>query len=189
MFCESLRNRLMADSADRPLREPAREGARRGRLQLSLRGRALRFLARREHSRLELRRKLLTEDVDAGAVEALLDDLESKRLLSDRRFAEVLARSQGSGHGVATLSRTLARQGVSPEIATEVLAPLRQTERERALEVWKRRFEGAPSDLKARAKQHRFLLSRGFDPATALWVVKQSRRPPTDADGPEQEMS
>ncbi|MGZ9215147.1 MAG: hypothetical protein ACXW53_24920 [Candidatus Binatia bacterium] len=66
-------------------------GRSRARGALSLRGRALRFLARREHSRAELRRKLLTEDVDAAALDSLLDDLESKKLLSDSRFAEMLA--------------------------------------------------------------------------------------------------
>lgn len=148
--------------------------APRPREQLSLRGRALRLLARREHSRAELRRKLLTEDVGADTLDALLDDLESKRSLSDRRYAEVVAHSKGVRYGVASLSRTLSRKGVSPEVAAQALAPLRASEPERALEIWKRRFGEQAVDLKERARQHRFLLGRGFDPATVAWVLKQA---------------
>jgi regulatory protein len=158
------------------------EGRRQPSGSLSLRGRALRFLARREHSRTELRRKLLTGDVDEAALDILLDELESKKLLSDRRFAEVLAQSRGARYGVASLSRTLARQGVNPELAAAALSPLAATERERALALWKRRFGAPPADLKARARQHRFLLGRGFDPATVAWIFKKAGKPADDGD-------
>ena len=102
----------------------------------------------------------------------MLDELESKRLLSDKRYAEVLAQSKGGRYGVATLSRTLSQQGVSPEVAAAALEPLRSNERERALEVWRRRFGEPPADLKERARQHRFLLARGFDGATVSWILK-----------------
>ena len=141
---------------------------------LSLKGRALRFLARREHSRAELRRKLLVDDVIAEQLDAVLDDLESKRLLSDHRYAEVVAHGKGARYGVARLAQTLSRQGVDAEIAAQTLAPLRASERERALAVWKRRFGEPPADLKQRARQHRFLLGRGFDPATVSWVLRQA---------------
>ncbi|MBA3479669.1 MAG: recombination regulator RecX [Lautropia sp.] len=160
----------------------AAEGSRQPPGSLSLRGRALRFLARREHSRAELRRKLLTEEVDEAAVNILLDDLESKKLLSDRRFAEVLAQSKGARYGVASVSRTLAKQGVSPELAAAALAPLSATERERALAIWRRRFGAPPTDLKARARQHRFMLGRGFEPATVSWIIKQAEQSPGGDD-------
>ena len=155
------------------LEEPA---ARRKppRSRLSLRGRALRLLARREHSRAELRRKLLVEDVTAQALDAVLDDLESRQLLSDSRYAEVVAHSKGARYGAAAVARTLAQQGISPELAAQALAPLRASERERALDIWQRRFGEPPADLKARARQHRFLLGRGFDPGTVSWVLKQA---------------
>ena len=160
------------------LEEPA---ARRKppRSRLSLRGRALRLLARREHSRAELRRKLLVEDVTAQALDAVLDDLESRHLLSDSRYAEVVAHSKGARYGAAAVARTLSQQGISPELAAQALAPLLASERERALDIWQRRFGEPPADLKARARQHRFLLGRGFDPGTVSWVLKQagSQRP------------
>jgi len=104
----------------------------------------------------------------------VLDDLEAKRLLSDKRYAEVLAQSKGGRYGVASLSRTLSQQGVSPEVAAAALEPLRASERERALEVWRRRFGEPPADLKERARQHRFLLARGFDAATVSWILKHA---------------
>jgi regulatory protein len=155
-----------------------REGAQapKQRSALGLKGRALRFLARREHSRAELRSKLLPHAVDASVLDVLLDDLEAARLLSDRRYAEVVARSKGERYGAASVARTLSRQGVAPELAAEALAPLRASERERALDICRRRFEGPPADLRERARQHRFLLGRGFDPATVAWVLKQCDR-------------
>jgi regulatory protein len=140
----------------------------------------LRFLARREHSRAELRRKLLSDDVDAATIDLLLDDLESKKLLSDRRFAEMLAQSKGARYGVASLSRVLDQQGVSAELAASTLAPLRETERERAMDLWRRRFSEPAPDIRARARQHRFLLGRGFDAATVAWVLKKAGKPPAD---------
>lgn len=150
------------------------ESRRRARPTISLKGRALRYLARREYSRAELRRKLLPSAVDAAELDAVLDDLEAKRLLSDRRYAEVLAQSKGSRYGVASLSRSLAQQGVSADVAAVALEPLRANERERALAVWRRRFGEPPADLKERARQHRFLLARGFEAATVTWVLKRA---------------
>ena len=174
-----------------------RDGRRTG---ASLKSRALRLLSRREYTRAELRRKLLLAE-EAGVrqalqrnggahpeasepiteellerLDSLLDELEANRFLSDRRYAEVLASSKGERYGVAHLSRTLTTQGVGPQVAEEALAPLRATQRERALAIWKRRFGHPPSDLRERARQHRFLLGRGFDPATVAWVLKQGAR-------------
>jgi regulatory protein len=146
---------------------------RKPRGRLSLKGRALRFLARREHSRAELRGKLLAHAESEAALDLVLDDLEATRLLSDQRFAEVVASSKGSRFGHAILARNLSLKGVAPDLAAEALAPLRTTERERALEICRSRFEGPPTDLKERARQHRFLLGRGFDPGTVSWVLRE----------------
>lgn len=142
----------------------------------------MRFLARREHSRAELRRKLLRDDVEAALLEILLDDLEAKGLLSDRRYAQMVAQSKGYRYGVASLERTLARQGVAPELAAEALIPLRDSERERALEICRRRSGEVCLDLKERLKLHRFLLGRGFHPATISWVLKQCQSAPGGED-------
>jgi regulatory protein len=164
---------MPAEPAPSGLQEVA-EARKKARPVVSLKGRALRFLARREYSRAELRRKLLAPEVDMAELDAVLDDLEAKRLLSDRRYAEVLAQSKGGRYGVASLSRMLGQQGVDPVVAASALEPLRANERARALEVWRRRFGEPPADLKERARQHRFLLSRGFDAATIAWILKHA---------------
>lgn len=150
------------------------DARRRPRPAISVKARALRYLARREYSRAELRRKLLGPEVNVAELDAVLDDLEAKRLLSDRRYAEVLTQGKGGRYGVASLARTLAQQGVDADVAAEALEPLRANERERALDVWRRRFGEPPLDLKERARQHRFLLARGFDAATVSWVLKRA---------------
>jgi regulatory protein len=187
------------DPTDLQALDRPRDGRRTG---VSLKSRALRLLSRREYTRAELRRKLLlAEEADARkallagvaagpdalepitealleCLDSLLDELEGNRLLSDRRYAEVLVSSKGDRYGVARLSRTLVTQGVGGPVADEALAPLRTTQRERALAIWKRRFGRPPSDLRERARQHRFLIGRGFDPATVSWVLKQGSHPP-----------
>ncbi|MEO6269004.1 MAG: recombination regulator RecX [Lautropia sp.] len=140
-----------------------------------LRARALRLLARREHSRAELQRKLLSGEVDQAALDAVLGDLESRDLLSDRRYAEVTVHSKRARYGIARIVQTLSRQGVDAELAAQVIQPLKSSERERALALWQKRFGEPAADLKGRARQHRFLLGRGFDPATVAWVLKQAR--------------
>ena len=69
------------------------------RAQPSLRARAMRFLARREHSRAELQRKLSAVAEEGDNVEALLDDLAKKGWLSDARFAEQIIRSKARRFG------------------------------------------------------------------------------------------
>jgi regulatory protein len=136
----------------------------------------LQLLARRDYSRAEVRSKLLAHAADEAVLDSLLDDLETTGLLSDRRYAEVVAQSRGARYGVASLARTLSRNGVAPELVADALAPLRANERERALEICRRRFGEPAADLKERAKQHRFLLGRGFNPATVSWVLKHCHR-------------
>ncbi len=145
-----------------------------------LRARALRLLARREHSRVELQRKLLSGEVDRAAVDAVLGDLEARGLLSDRRYAEVTVHSKGARYGIARIVQSLSRQGVDAELAAQVIQPLKSSERERALTLWRKRFGEPAADLRGRARQHRFLLGRGFDPATVAWVLKQARNPAPD---------
>ena len=103
-----------------------------------------------------------------------------RSLLSDRRYAEILAQSKGARYGVARSPGPCPSRAWVPRSPLP-LEPLRATERERALDIWRRRFGEPPADLKERARQHRFLLARGFDGATVSWVLKQAG----SADGDE----
>lgn len=140
--------------------------------QKSLRARALGYLARREHSRTELARKLSAYAADPDELTRLLDALEADRLLSDSRFAEHLARSRGERFGVARVRQELRAHQVDDELLRSTVADLQKTEFARARAVWQRRFGEPAADAADRARQMRFLAGRGFSEAVIRRVVK-----------------
>jgi regulatory protein len=130
--------------------------------QPTLRERALRLLARREHSRAELARKLQAHLRPEDALEALLDDLAGRRHLSDERYAESRARALSRKFGAARIAHELRAKGLDKELSEQASRAARLTEVERAGEVWRRKFRGVPKTREERVKQMRFLQSRGF---------------------------
>ncbi|MFT7775934.1 regulatory protein RecX [Roseateles sp.] len=154
------------------------------RAPLSLKARAIGLLAQREHSRIELRRKLLSierrsrmatldadmrEDAEdaAGAseaaIDALLDTLAAEGYLDETRFVESRLHVRAGRFGAQRIQQELARHGL--QLDAEQQAALRATEMERAREVWHKRFGPEPSrDVAEQARQTRFLLARGFSP-------------------------
>jgi regulatory protein len=136
---------------------------------LSVKGRALRYLAQREHSRAELERKLsraVQDQPQASAqaqISAALDELATKGLLSEARTAQSVLDSQGRRFGTRRLRQTLQAKGLAPELVASTLQQARLTELERAREVWLRRFGQPPADAAERARQMRFLAGRGFE--------------------------
>ena len=127
----------------------------------SLRERALALLARREHARTELRRKLAPHAESAEEVDALLDDLARQRLLSDARYADMRIHVRANRYGNARLAQELRQQGVSDEIVAATLADA-DDELSRARAVYAKKFAAPPSTPQERAKQMRFLQTRGF---------------------------
>lgn len=134
---------------------PARKGP-------SLKARAIDFLSRREHSRLELRRKLQRHSDDFNEIDALLDELQKENWQSEERYAQSLINRRAYKFGTARLIQELRQNGVDDIHIEAVREQLKDSEFERALEVWERKFGMAPEDRKAYAKQHRFMASRGF---------------------------
>ncbi|MGG4774899.1 recombination regulator RecX [Paenalcaligenes sp. Me52] len=128
----------------------------------SLKARAIDLLSRREHSRLELQRKLSRYSQDADEITALLDLLEREKWLSNTRFAQSLVNRRASKHGTLRIVQELKQSGVAQEDISFLTEELRETEFERAVEVWFRKFGCLPEDQKAYTKQARFLVSRGF---------------------------
>lgn len=127
-----------------------------------LRERALRLLARREHSRAELMRKLEAAGFPREEIGTLLDDLESRNWLSDQRFAESYVVDHRARAGSIKLAYDLRQRGVSDTIIESVLGENRDSELERAREVWRKKFGSTPADMAEKARQIRFLQSRGF---------------------------
>jgi len=132
------------------------------RREPSLRERALRLLARREHSRAELARKLQVHSRPGDDLEALLDDLSRRKLLSDERYAESRAHALSRKFGAARIAHELRARGLDKDLADKASKTARATELERAREVWRRKFRSAPKTREERARQMRFLQSRGF---------------------------
>jgi regulatory protein len=132
------------------------------RREPSLRERALRLLARREHSRAELARKLQEHTRAKDDLEALLEDLSRHKLLSDERYAESRAHTLSRKYGAARIAHELRAKGVDKGLADKASKAARVTEVERAREVWRRKFRTAPKTREERARQMRFLQSRGF---------------------------
>lgn len=145
--------------------------ATRPRRQRSLLARALAYLARREHSRAELARKLAPHAESRAELERLLADLEAKNLLSERRFTEVLARSRGERYGAARVRQELRAHGVDDALVGEAVRGLVVTELQRARAVWLRKFDAPPADAAERARQMRFLAQRGFSGDVVRRVV------------------
>jgi regulatory protein len=137
-----------------------------------LRQRAIRWLARREHSRLELARKLAPHGT-REEIDAMLAQLESEGLLSDSRYAEAYLRSHGDRFGSARLRRTLRDKGIAAEVAA---APLEELagELDRARGVWAKKFGMAPGNPREWARQARFLQSRGFATEIIRRLLKET---------------
>ena len=141
---------------------------------LSLKARALRYLSIREHSRLELGRKLARYAEEGEDVEALLDFLERNKWLSQERFSESLVHRRAARFGNSRIMAELQSHGIQGEALQEVKAGLNDSEAARAVEVWQRKFGTVAADAVERSKQMRFLMQRGFS-QRAIRAAMQGR--------------
>jgi regulatory protein len=139
--------------------------------ETGLRERALRCLARREHSRAELARKLASYG-SSEEIEDVLNRMAELGLLSDDRFAESWVRGKGARFGSARLRHDLAQRGVAREVAEAALAEHGGNDVERARAIWKAKFAIAPADPREWARQARFLQGRGFAGDVIRTVLK-----------------
>jgi regulatory protein len=130
----------------------------------SLQVRAMQFLARREHSRAELRTKLLrgVEPGEEEGLDALLDQLAERGWLSDQRAAEQTVQIKRSRFGTQRIVHELRQKGIPESLITAALPELKEGELAVAREVWRKKFGELPHDAKEKARQVRFLQSRGF---------------------------
>jgi regulatory protein len=138
---------------------PARKGLGFAR---SLKGRALQLLSQREHSRAELERKLAAHEEVPGELAQALDELQARDFINDGRVIESVINHRAGKLGAARLKQELAAKGLGGEAVAQALAALKDTELERAREVWQKKFGELAQDPRERAKQARFLLTRGF---------------------------
>lgn len=135
---------------------------------VNLRAKAIGFLARREYSRAELASRLARLSSDRAAIDALLDALIAEDFLSERRAAQSIVRVRSARQGSIRVAGELRARGITGDLAAEMLQDLKGTEAERARALWERKFGEPAPDLSGRAKQMRFLQTRGF----ALDVIR-----------------
>ena len=133
-----------------------------------LKARALRHLARREHSRAELERKLAPHAQSPAALEQLLDALAAKRQLSDERYAEARAHQLARKYGAARIRQDLKAKGIDDDIAGRISA---EGEAARAAAILARKYRTPATTPRERARRMRFLLQRGFSHDTIRHVV------------------
>ena len=126
---------------------------------VELRARALRLLARREHSRSELARKLAPRAESTQALDGLLDLLEQKKQLSNQRFAAERARVLSRKYGAARIRQDLKARGVDAETVASISS---EGDLEQARAILARKYREPAATREERAKRMRFLQSRGF---------------------------
>lgn len=140
-----------------------------------LENRALRYLARREYSRLELQQKLSTRS-HSHATEVLvevLDKLEQAGYLSAQRVVEQIIRNRRSRFGSQRILHELKTKGFDDHTIDMALIGLHATETEAAIAVWQKKFGVPPGSSEERVKQIRFMMSRGFSMKMINQVFRQ----------------
>lgn len=145
---------------------------------LSLKGRALRYLSMREHSRVELARKLTPYLQEGDDLEEVLNFLERAKYLSNQRFSESLANRRQTRFGNQRILAELHAHDLSKDDMAEVKERLQETEIERATEVLHKKFPDAAQDHETKAKQMKFLMQRGFSSR----AIQQAMRAERDVD-------
>jgi regulatory protein len=134
--------------------------------QVSLRQRALDYLAKREYSVAELAQKLNTVarqyELDADEIPEILADFKKRNWVSDARFTEQILHARKSKFGIARIAHELREKGVSDELISGAVQDVKENELANAKAVWRKKYDSAPASREEWAKQARFLQSRGF---------------------------
>ncbi|MDB5885225.1 MAG: regulatory protein RecX [Polaromonas sp.] len=141
---------------------------------LSLKGRALRYLAAREHSRPELERKLKPHEETPGQLAQVLDELQAKDFISEARVVESVINRRAGRFGASRIRYELQNKGLGAEAVADAVERLKGSELERARDIWRKKFDGPALDAAGKARQMRFLAARGFGGDVIRRVVSQA---------------
>jgi regulatory protein len=140
--------------------------------EISLRQRALAMLARREHTRAEMTRKLFPHAESPEQVEQLLDALVARGWLSETRFAESRANALARKFGSRKIEHDLRNRGVSAEVVEHAVEQTHGQELDNCRAAWQKKFGALPRDAAERGRQMRFLAGRGFSAEAVRQVLK-----------------
>ena len=137
------------------------------------------YLARREYSRAELRTKLVATGATRDEADAVLDEITGLGYLSDARFATALVRQKSGTMSTRAISSSLKAKGVPDDVASEAIAGSEVDDHDAMVALWSRKFGAPPANEREKARQVRFLQSRGFALSA---IFKLLRDPPADDD-------
>ena len=148
--------------------------------QLQLKKRALYYLGKRDYSRVELGRKILTYSeslgIDKVDLELVLNELEEKDWLSDDRFSEQFVLSRKRKFGARKIAHELKLRGVNKSIIGRVLRDIKDDEFLLAKKIWEKKFNQIPITIDEKAKQIRFMQSRGIE-VTIIHQILSGKSP------------
>jgi len=143
----------------------------------SLQARAIAALARREHSRAELRARLVATGAAPAEADAVLDEIAALGYLSDARFAQAQVERKAGAYSRRAIAAALKDKGVAADVVGAALAANAVEDHDAMVALWRRRFGAAPANEREKARQVRFLQSRGFALSAILRLL---REPPAD---------
>ncbi len=142
---------------------------------------AVRMLARREYSRAELTQRLARKGIARDAIERALDELAAAGYLSDARYANAMVAQRSGRYGKHAIAHALREKGIDAADAEAAMAPLTGTDEVAdATALWQQRFGTAPANQREKARQVRFLLSRGYGLSVALRILRAAGSPSDD---------
>ena len=111
--------------------------------------------------------------VTEADADAALDELARSGLLSDARYAEAIVAQKAGRYGRRAIAHALKEKGVDEAAAASALTALAgRDEVDEALALWRRRYGSPPADEREKARQVRFLVSRGYSMSVALKVLR-----------------
>ena len=120
------------------------------------------YLGKREYSYAELGQKLKAFAEESDDIPALLDDFKKRGWLSDARFTEQIVHARSHKFGSAKIAHELREKGVADELIADAISQVKENELENAREVWRKKYNTAPTSRDEWTRQARFLQSRGF---------------------------
>ena len=139
------------------------------------------MLARREYSRVELSQRLARKGVPRDDVERALDELAAQGYLSDARYAQAVVAQRSGRYGKRAIAHVLREKGIATPDAQAAMVPLAATDEVAdATALWQRRFGTPPANQREKARQVRFLQSRGYGFSVILRVLRMAGAPPDD---------
>ena len=129
---------------------------------------------------MELKGKILaySESLEISKVdlELVLDELENKDWLSDNRFSEQFVLSKKRKFGALKIAHELKLRGVNKSIINRVLRDIKDDEFLLAKKIWEKKFSKIPITIDEKAKQIRFMQSRGIE-VTIIHQILSGKSP------------